>query len=127
MGHLAGDTRLAHGLRRRFKQRDVTEGWHFYDPSETGGGLALTCLSKSRQLAANTASRLFDDFGAHAADWGNRMHGGMNVLDRPDERFEKQADDYIKRAESDSEDPQFWLSLALECLRYAAADRNRGR
>jgi hypothetical protein len=51
----------------------------------------------------------------------------MNVRDRPDERFQKQAGDYIKRAESKSEDPEFWLALALECLRYAAAARNRGR
>jgi hypothetical protein len=53
------------------------------------------------------------------------MHGGMNVLDRPDEQFEKQVDDYIKRAESNSEDREFWLALALECLRYAASARNR--
>jgi hypothetical protein len=56
-----------------------------------------------------------------------RMHGGMNALDRPDERFEKQVDDYIRRADSNSEDREFWLTFALECLRYAAAGRNRGR
>jgi hypothetical protein len=48
----------------------------------------------------------------------------MVVLDRPSERFQKQAEDYIKRAESNSEDQEFWLALALECLRFAAAIRN---
>jgi hypothetical protein len=52
---------------------------------------------------------------------------GMNALDGRDVQFEKQVDDYIKRADSNSEDREFWLVLALECLRYVAAGRNRGR
>jgi hypothetical protein len=55
------------------------------------------------------------------------MHGGMDVLDRPSERFQNQAEDYIKRAETNPGDRGFWLALALECLRYATRARDIGR
>jgi hypothetical protein len=51
------------------------------------------------------------------------MHGGMQVLDLSNERFQKEAENCLERA-SATVDPRYrslWYALALDCLRIAAA------
>jgi hypothetical protein len=57
------------------------------------------------------------------------MHGGMNLLDGPAERLQRQAEDYVKLA-MEANDPiyrKLWHNLALDCLRIAATVRESAR
>jgi hypothetical protein len=65
---------------------------------------------------------------ADREDW---MHGGMQVLDLSSERFQRQAEECLERASAivDLGYRSLWDSLALDCLRIAAAipERNAFR
>jgi hypothetical protein len=86
-------------------------------------------VSKTGQPAKNDQARMPADSQHVPPAWGEKMHGGMNFLDGPAERFQRQAQDYLKLATeaNDPEHQRLWYDLALDCLRIAATVREPAR
>jgi hypothetical protein len=80
---------------------------------------------QNRTVSENRSAENAADSQHVPPAWREQMHGGMNLLDGPAERFQRRAESYMELAMevNDPEHQRLWYDLALDCLRIAATVR----